>query len=176
MRKRRLRPPRSVTDKGMHMSGNRTALEIAQEAVQYRERAWELYGQILDRLLTREQAMSASSEDLDELLLRISRYDLPHAGMIYEVLADRRASGYEPDRPQPFSMDIETVLEIGALNQERITAERTFDSYCGDILNAVGSEGIEAGEQVLEVLPASAVRAEVRRLIDRLMAMQAPTP
>jgi len=158
------------------MPSQRTAVDIAREAVPYRELAWERYEQIRERLPTRDQAMSASSEDLDELLLRISSYDLPHAGMIYEVLADRRAGGYEPERPQPIKMDVETILEIGDLNQERFTAERTFDSYCGDILNAIGSEGVEAGEQVISILPASAVRAEVRRLVDRMLAMQAPSP
>jgi len=158
------------------MPSHQTALDIAREAVPHRELAWERYEQIRERLPTRDQAMSASSEDLDELLLRISSYDLPHAGMIYDILADRRVSGYEPERPQPFNMDIETILEIGDLNRERVTAERTFDSYCGDILNAVGSEGVEAGEQVISILPASAVRAAVRRHVDRMMAMQVPTP
>jgi len=152
-----------------------TAIVMARLAIRDKERAWELYEQITALMPPLEHITSASSDELDEFLDRLGgTQEVPHAYLVHQTLRDRRASGSEPERPHPLGVDVETAMLISRLNHQRMSCEHSFDAYSGIILGAVQQEGVAAGEEVLEILPPSSLRGQVRRLVDRMMAMSAP--
>lgn len=99
--------------------------------------------------------MAASSDEIDSFLTYLALHQILHVAAIHDVLRDWRTTGYEPDRPHHLGVDVDTIIDIGDLNHEQITAERMFQSYASAILGAVQADGIEADEEVLEILPPS---------------------
>jgi len=154
------------------------AIDIAREAAAHKERAWSLYDEITALMPSMERVQSTSSDDLDRFLgwLSTGRNEIPHAYPIYEVLRQRRETGCEPERTHPLELDAEAILRIADLGYAWQTAEREFSSLGYIIMTAVQAEGVEAGEEVMAILPPSSIRYEVGVLVEHMAAMAAATP
>jgi len=154
------------------------AIDIAREAVAHKERAWFLYDEITALMPSRGTLNSTSSDDLERFLdlLSMQRNDIPHVYRIYEILRERRETGFEPDGANPLELGGDTLMRIGDLAQEWHTAEREFSSLSYDILKAVQAEGLEAAEEVMAILPPSGMRYEVGAMMERMSSAAALTP
>jgi len=148
------------------MSDKEVVLTLARVVAEKKAKAWEAYDEVTRLMPKRDDIQLASSGDLDNFVSQLYPDMPPQGDALLEELRSRAGNGYEPYDPKPLRFKDETFARIRKANRLRNALETTVLHMVPEILEMLDKQPPEVIEEVIQILPPSALRDAAARKLE----------